>query len=302
MELNPNVLSAMRTAYILKFQDAFKAQQTTWEKYCMVEGDSAHTAIEFPFLETFAFLREWIGPRQVKNLSSKKLRIVERAFEDTVRVKVRDAQTDNWKQYASLFAQMGAAGGQLWDRLAVEAITNPAAWIDNKAFFTDTRRYGDDKKGSVIVNVTAAALAKTSFEAVYQAMTSYRAHNGEALAVVPDTLMVGPKLRGIAWDLIKNTKLVTADGQTTTDNRNLDLVEVIMNPRLVGDFENDWYLMQAKQPIKPVIMQKSVEPTVVAKDKPDHDNVFDRSEILYGSSAYGNAACAFPHLISRGGR
>lgn len=297
-EINPNVLAAARTAFSLKFQNAFSGVPTLYQKFCMLEGDAAHTAIEFPFLETFAFMREWIGPRQIKNLTSRKLRIVERPFEDTVKVKVRDLETDNWKQYATLFAQMGEAGGQLWDRLAVEAVTQAKAWIDNKAFFADTHKYGS----SLIVNVASAKLSKTSFEAGYETMTSYRAHNGEALAVIPDTLMVGPKLRGMAWDLIKNTRIVTADGQTTTDNRNLDLVEIVMNPRLVGDFADDWYLMQANKPIKPVVLQKSKDAQLVARDKPDHDNVFERDEIVYGSKAYGNAACAFPHLIYRGGR
>lgn len=298
MELNPNVLSAARTAFSLKFQNALKDQPTLYQLFCMDEGDPAHTAIEFPFFDVFAFMREWVGPRQVKNLNSKKLRVVERPFEDTVKVKVRDLETDNWKQYGLLMAQMGQAGAQLWDRLSIEAITEAKEWIDNKNFFADTRKYGKN----TIVNVTAAKLARASFEAAYEAMTSYVAHNNEACAVLPDRLMVGPRLRGIAWDLIKNTRIVVAEGEAAVDNRNLDLVEITVNPRLVGDFADDWYLMQTKGIIKPVVLQKSKPCEFTAMDKPDHGNVFDRDEILYGTKAYGNAAPAMPHLIYRGGR
>ena len=133
-------------------------------------------------------------------------------------------------------------------------------------------------------------------------MTSYQAHNGEPLCVVPDMLMVGPKLRAAAWDIIKNTKVVSSGGSATVDNRNFELVEILVNPRLTGDFEDDWYLMQTGGFVKPVILQKSRDCELVAMDRADHENVFERDEIVYGTKAYGNAVCAFPHLIFRGGR
>ena len=298
MELNPNVLTSMRTAYSLKFQQAFDAVETLYDKFCMIEGDSAHSILEFPFLETFAFMREWIGPRQVKNLKSQSLRVVERAFEDTVKIRVRDIETDNWKQYASLIAQMGQAGKQLWDRLAVEAITANENWIDGVPFFSADHLYGTNS----ICNTSAEALTKESFEAAYETMTSYQAHNDQTLAVIPDTLMVGPKLRAAAWDIIKNTKVVSGPDGAVIDNRNFDLVEIIVNPRLTGSYADDWYLLQNKGIIKPVILQKSKECELTAMDRPENESVFERDEIIYGTKAYGNAVCAFPHLIYRGGR
>lgn len=297
MELNKDRLSAMRTAFNLKFQNAFSAVPTVYDKFSMVEGDAAHTTIDFPFLETFAFLREWIGPRQIKNLTSRVLRMTEKAYEDTVAVKVRDIETDNWKQYASLIAQMGQAGAQLWDRLAIEALTNPKAWIDNKAFFGE-HKYGKQ----TIANAVSTALNETTFDAAFLTMCSYQGHNGEALGVRPDTLMHGPSLSATAWNIVKNSKVVVTEGTAAIDNRNFNKVELLENPRLVGDYANDWYLMQANGVIKPVILQKSKDVELVPLDKPDHENVFDRDEILYGSKAYGSAAAAFPHLVYRGGR
>ncbi len=298
MELNPNVLSAMRTAFSMKFQDAFAAASTVYEKFCMIEGDPAHSAVEFPFLETFAFMREWIGPRQAKNLKSQTLRVVERAFEDTVKIRVRDIETDNWKQYAILIAQMGQAGSQLWDRLAAEAITGSDKWIDGKTFFHTAHKYGE----SVICNTSPDTLSRESFETAYETMTSYRSHNGEAMSVIPDTLMVGPKLRATAWDIIKNTKSVSGENGAVVDNRNLDIVEIVINPRLVDEYENDWYLSQNKGILKPVILQKSKDCELTALDRMEDENVFERDEVIYGTKAYGNAVCAFPHLIYRGGR
>lgn len=298
MELNPNVLSAMRTAFNMKFQEAFDATETVYEKFCMIEGDPGHSAVEFPFLETFAFMREWIGPRQAKNLKSQSLRVVERAFEDTVRIRVRDIETDNWKQYAVLIAQMGQAGRQLWDRLSAEALTGSGKWIDGKTFFHASHKYGDN----TICNTTSDALSQSSFETAYETMGTYLSHNGEILGVHPDTLIVGQKLRATAWDIIRNTKVAVGENGAVIDNRNLDLVDIVINPRLTGTYADDWYLCQCKGIIKPVILQKSKECELTALDRPEHENVFERDEIIYGTKAYGNAVCAFPHLIYRGGR
>ncbi|MBR2434982.1 MAG: Mu-like prophage major head subunit gpT family protein [Lentisphaeria bacterium] len=298
MELNPDTLNSMRTSYSLKFQNAFDNTPTVYEKFCMIDGDPNHSAIEFPFLETFAFMREWIGPRQVKNLKSQSIRLVERAFEDTVKIRVRDIETDNWQQYSALIAQMGQAGRQLWDRLAVEALTGNSKWIDGKAFFHQEHKYGS----SVICNTASDALSRETFETAYERMTSYTSHNGETLAVCPDVLMVGPKLRATAWDIIKNTKIVSGDNGAVIDNRNFDLVEIVVNPRLSGAFADDWYLMQTNGILKPVILQKSKDCELTALDRQDNENVFEYDEIIYGTKAYGNAACAFPHLVFRGGR
>ncbi len=292
MELNSQNLSAMRTAFILKFKNAFGAVPTTYQKFCMVEGSKDTTMLEFPFLETFAFMRKWVGDRQVKNLNSKVLQLVEEAFEDTIGVPVRSIEADKWQLYGAIFAQMGEAGAQLWDRLAVEAITAPKPWLDNKAFF-GTHKYGN----STIINSTSSDLSVTTFESAFTAMCSYAGHNGEKLGVRPDTLMVGPALYNSAWEIIENTH--TVSGNATLPNRNYKKVELLENSRLDGD---SWFLMQAKGQIKPVILQKSKECELVALDKSTDENVFSRAEIIYGTSAYGSAACAFPHLIYRGGQ
>ena len=298
-DINSAKLSAMRTAFIMKFQGGGKLAGSNYQEFCMVEGDMAHTAIEFPFLQSFAFMREWVGPRQVKNLASQKLRIVEKAFEDTVSIPLRDVQSDNWNQYAHILVSMGQGCEALWDRLAAEALLNPAPWIDGEEFFSTGREYGD---GNLIRNTDPGELTAANFEKAYAAMQLYNAHNGEPMEVTPDLLIVGPELRAAAWEIIKLERVpATGNGNISVANRNFDLVKIQVNPRLRGKNRNRWFLAQTAGSVRPVVLQKSISGELTALDKPSDPNVFNDNKVIYGAKAYGNAACAFPHLIYRGG-
>jgi phage major head subunit gpT-like protein len=304
MDINRNFMSAAFTYISLRFQNAYTAaaEKSTYKLYCMVEGSASSKVIELPFLEAFAFMREWLGDRQIKNLSSKKLTLIERAFEDTVGIPMRDYETDNWKTYGTLFAQMGQAGEQLWDRLAAEALANPGSWIDNKAFFLATatgngaRKYGK----AVIVNKTTDPLSAASFAAGRTVMMSYCGHNGESLGVVPDTLMVGPALEDVAWDILVNEYAYDPDDKVQIKNKNKGRAKVVVNKRFVGDYANHWRLMDCSGEIKPILLQQSKKAKLVRMDNETDANVFFNGQALYGTDAYGNAAAAFPHLVYGG--
>lgn len=294
MNLTAERIDAMVTAFDLQFKNAYAAAGGVAEKFCVNVGDSAHSVVELPFFEAFSFMRKWVGPRQAKNLATKKLILKEDAFEDTIGIPQRAIETDNWAIYSTAIAQMSTNAKLIWDQLALEALCNPAAWIDGKAFFGDSRKYGK----SPIVNKAAAALTPESFNDAYETMMGYCGHDGNPLGVVPDTLMVGPKNRKTAFEIL-NAKLIS-DGTTTVDNPNLGLCEVIVNPRMVGDYANYWFLMSCKGPIKPVALQKSKEPVLTSLNRPTDANVFMEGQALFGTDAYGSAAAAFPHLVYAG--
>ena len=304
MDINRNLMSAVFTYISLRFKNAFTAAavNSTYKIFCMLDGNVKSKVLEFPFLEAFAFMREWIGSRKVKNLASKKLTLTERAFEDTLGIPMRDIETDNWQQYGTIFGQMGQAGEQLWDRLAVEALTGAGNWIDDKAFFLSTasgsgaRKYGK----SVIVNKTTSALTAVTFGAARTTMMSYADHQGESLGVVPDTLMVGPALEDTAWDILVNDFAYDATDKVQIKNKNKGRAKLVVNKRLVGDYANHWYLMDCSGEIKPVILQQSKLAKLTRMDNETDANVFQNGEALYGTDAYGNAAAAFPHLVYGG--
>jgi phage major head subunit gpT-like protein len=295
MNITSDKISAMNTAFDLSFKTAFEYAKTQYQEFCMTVGDADHTVVELPFFEQFSFMRKWVGPRQVKNLSAKKLVMREDAFEDTVGVPVRAIETDNWGVYANSISQMGDNASRLWDRLAAAALCDAGNWIDGKPFFSTDRKYGK----STVGNKTTDALSASTFNAAFEAMCAYCGHDKEPLGILPDTLMVGPKLRTAAFEIL-NSKLVSDGNGGNVDNPNAGLCKVIVNPRLVGDYDDYWFLMACGGPIKPVAVQKSKEGALVSLNQPTDQNVFMEGQALFGADAYGSAAAAFPHLVYGG--
>ena len=78
------------------------------------------------------------------------------------------------------------------------------------------------------------------------------------------------------------------------------LAKLIVNPRITGDYANYWFMMCCSGPIKPVAVQKSKEAALISKNRPDDEGVFMEDMALFGTSAYGSAAAAFPHLAYGG--
>lgn len=287
---------AAKTAYDLAFKNAFESAPSTYEQFSMTVGDSTHPVVKLPFLEQFSHMRKWIGARNIKNLSGKMLTMTEDAYEDTVGISQRELETDNWTMYLPAIQQMAVNGKLLWDQLAIEALLKPAEWIDGKPFFSTKRTY--DK--SVVSNTTGDALSHASLKAAYQTMTAYTGHAGEPLAVIPDTLMVGPALYFKAKAILENEFMKDETGTVTVDNDCKGLAKLIMNPRIIGKWANNWYLMSCSGPIKPVAVQKSKEPALVSKNAPNDEGVFMEDKAIFGTAAYGSAAAAFPHLVFGG--
>lgn len=313
MDINRTNMNALFTGYNQSFKDAFGLAPNTHEKFSMVIT-GAQPIMEYPFLESFAGMREWLGPRQIKNVSSKKLTVTEKPYEDTVGVKARDIETDRYGVYTPIVSQMGLNAGKLWDDLAYSALAGNGTWLDGAAFFGTTRKYG----ANTISNYTASALTGASISAgtlttgtygtARLTMQSYLGHNDKALGVQPNLLVVGPKLEALARLICESPVCVgsVATGESsyvsgaTAPNPYYKSAEVVVSTQLVGTYDDYWFLMATQGAIKPVIVQKGKEPVLIRRDREEDDNVFDRDEFVYGTKAYGAAALALPHLCYAG--
>ncbi len=303
MKFTKETLTAIKTSFVLKFTEAMMQAKANsiYAEFCTDVGDADFQIIEVPFLEQFAFMREWIGDRKIKNLQEKVLRIVEKAWEETVGISQRDLETGAWKQKGSIIAAMGKAGEMLWDKLFFDAIIKPPAWIDSKPFFSDNRKYGDGKDAGVICNVTEADLSFDSFGAAYEAMSSYTGAAGIALEVNPTHLLVGPSLYDRAKEILESEKIRDANN-VEVNNPHRGKVKIAKSLKLVGKNAKYWFMADNSGVIKPVMMQKSKLAEMVMFNQPTDEMVFMTGKALFGTTAYGNAAAAFPHLIYRGGK
>ena len=288
----------MRTAFNLRFKEGIEAYKPVYAALSMIEGDVAHDAIEFPFLEQFAGMREWLGDRQFKSLSNRKITIKEKPYEQSVSIPRRKIETDNYGIYGTVIAQMGAAVEELWDELFVEALANPEAWFDNKAFYASNRTYGSDKKAGTINNTAALALSFANFGTFYLQMSTFVGATGKPIASRPTHLIVGPALEDTARIIMMQDKYKDAEGNEVL-NPHKGKCQIVVHPLLAGAYANDWYLGKFDAVLKPIMVMKNKIGALVRLDSDTDENVFMRDEVVYGTSAYGNAAALFPHLLGR---
>lgn len=298
MELNSTNLTAMRTAFNLRFKNGVEGYKPVYAQLAMIEGDVAHETIEFPFLEQFAGMREWLGDRQFKSLSTKKITIKEKPYEQSVSIPRRKIETDNYGIYGTIIQQMGAAVEELWDELFIEALANPSVWFDGKDFYVANRKYGNLKNAGTINNTAALALGFANFGTFYLQMATFTGATGKPISSRPTHLIVGPALEDTARIILNQDKYRDVEGNEVL-NPHKGKCQLVVHPLLIGDYAADWYLGKFDAVLKPVMVMKNKVGALVTLDSETDENIFMRDEIVYGTSAYGNAAALFPHLLGR---
>jgi phage major head subunit gpT-like protein len=299
MDINRANMSSLFTGFNKAYSDAFLVKSKEYETKLaqfVMEVPGTTGIEEFPFLEQLAGLREWIGPRQIKNVASRKLTVKARTFEDTFSLPVNDIADDKYGLYTPLAAQMGANAANLKADIAFEALVGNGKWLDGANFFGTSRKYGKNTIG----NYTTNALSESTFNSAYLAMAEYQGHGNTSLRVRPTHLVVGPKLRTTAWAILKDEFRYDGSDKVQVMNPNQNLVELVILPELVGTYDDYWFLVAAGDMVKPLVLVNREEPKFVAKDKVDDDNVFFGDNVIYGTKARAEAALAVPHLVYAG--
>lgn len=271
-------------------------EQVLLEQIAMMGRSSGASAMH-GWLSQIGGMREWIGDRVVANILSGKLSIVNRKFEKTIEVPRDDIDDDNHGIYTPLVSAMGVSAGMLWMKLAIDALVANGEWADGLPFFGTDRTYS----GQAIVNATASALDATTFAAARVAMMSYKLDGDEPAEVLPVVLLVGPKLRDTAWNIVKNDFVSAGTGKGgNLQNPNKDAVALAVSPRLVGAHEDKWFLLGEQTGFRGIYVQKRKDPKFTGLFSDTDENVFWRDKFVYGTDARGEAFLTFPHLIYSG--
>ena len=159
----------------------------------------------------------------------------------------------------------------------------------------------------MICNTSSQELSPEAYAEARKTMMSYCGHNGSSLGIIPDLLIVGPKLEAAAFSILKDRLQLNAvthqgvSGIGSVGNPWNGSAELLVLPELCGDYEDLWFLCSNSGILKPVIVQQRKHPVLTSLDHEQDENVFARKEYLYGTDARGEAFLAFPHLIYRGG-
>ena len=293
MDLNANTMDALFTALNGSLNKGIAQAWNGWQKFSMVVNSNSSVE-RYPVMLVQGTMREWVGARVVHSLDGKTLDVRNRDYEHTEGVSRNDIEDDTIGLYSPLFEAMGVNAANLWGMLATEALCNPGNWADGAAFYKTDRQFGR----ATINNKVTGALSLSTYETARARMLGFCDAAGSPLGLIPDLLVVGPALEGTAKQILKAD--LTVSGGATVSNVHRDEAEIVVDPYMVGDHANKWFLICTTRGIRPIAVQKRKEGALVRWDSDSDLCVKEHNRNDYGLHFRGAAAAVGPHLVIGG--
>lgn len=291
MLIDTTAIANLRAGFSAIYQSAYDAA-TVWGPQVATEVTSSGKSNTYGWMEQLPKMREWIGPRELKNLAASSYTITNKPYELTVSVDRDDIEDDNLGIYTPLMAEMGRVAAKWQDELLATALQagTTALCHDGLPLFSASHMMSGSAQSNLFAGT---ALNQANYEAKRAVMMAYQGEGGRSLGVMPDTLIVPPQLEFTARSIVQAA--TAANGAT---NVSQGTARVVVVPELASE-GTVWYLADCSRAIKPLVFQVRKAPQFVAKDSPTDDNVFSRRSLVYGTDARGSAGYTLWFLISR---
>lgn len=283
MIVNQQNLTGVFNGFNVLFNQGFEGVKPQYEKVCMiVPSESSEETYEW--IGKMSNLREWIGSRQIKNLSAYSYVIKNKDFELTVAVPRNAIADDNIGVFKPLIQNMGESAKLHPDSLVFYLLANgfKEKTYDGSEYFSDNHPIYINGKKVIQSNKGTKKLTALSYAEARSKMMILKGEDNESLKIIPDLLVVSPQNEA------KAREILFADLINGSTNVNKNTCELLVAPEL-ADWAEQWYLLSTKRSIRPLIFQVREKPVFVTKTSNTDDNVFYDNQFLYGVNARYNA-------------
>ncbi len=153
MIITSAALSALRVGFKTNFQAGLGQAETMYTRVATTVPSTTKEN-KYGWLGNVPGMREWMGPRQVQNISEFDYSIANKSYEQTLGVSRTDIEDDNLGVYAPLFTAMGEAVAAHPDQLVWSLLKSGfTTRCYDKQYFFDTSHPVEDETGA-IVNVS----------------------------------------------------------------------------------------------------------------------------------------------------
>ena len=229
-------------------------------------------------------MREWVGDREIQNLTDSDYTIKNKNFELTIGVDRDAIEDDTIGLYTPSIEMLAQSAAQHPDKLIFELLAKgfTAKCYDGVAFFSDAHKVGN----KTVSNKGTAQLSLEAYIAARAGMMSLTNGKGQALGLIPDTLVVPPALEAKARDIL------VADFINGSRNTMQGTAKPLVVPQLAGN-DSAWFLLSTSRPLKPLIYQERKKAKFVSLTAETDSNVFMKRTFIYGAESRGNAGFGF---------
>lgn len=285
MVVNQLALRGIFVGFNTIFNKVFNDQSPLWSKVA-TKVPSSTSEENYKWLGKIPRMREWIGEREIQNLSASDYTIKNKKFELTIAVPKDEIEDDRIGIYNPIISDIAQSTATHPDNLVFKLLKNGfvTACYDGKPFFSTEHTNGEH----VVSNKGTAVLSSESYGKARASMMSLTDEHGDSLNLIPDLLVVPPALEGVA------KKILGADYIEGSSNIWKDTAELLVVPELAGkDSDSAWYLLCTKKSLKPLIFQEREAPKFTSRTNENDENVFNNDEYQYGVRARSNAGYGF---------
>lgn len=302
MDLTQPLLVSTFQQLDMRFQKGYTARKQYYAQFAELVPSSTKQNV-YSWLAELPGLRKWVGAKVARNISTRAYALVNEDWEDTYVIDRNDFADDVAGIYGNTEQLLGDAANRWPDDLMTDIVKagTTALCFDGQFFFdTDHPVDLDDAAAGIYANLlTGKALTQANYNAAVAAMQSFVGESGKPLEVAPTILMVPPTLRQTAFEITQAGLIAQGLGSSTgaagATNVNQGEVKVMVNPRLVGDTANAWYLFSTDR-IKPFVFQQRQSPTPVQMIDPSNPIVFNQRKWTRGVEARGTGGYTLPFL------
>lgn len=287
MPVNGEKLRAASVGFQTIFNKAFAAAAILWTLLAM-RVQSKNSSESYKWLGDMPQLREWIGERQVRELTAYDYTLKNKTFEGTIGVDVEDYEDDNLGVWAPQFAALGGQAARHPDKLVFGLLNDgfTAKGYDGKAFFATDHANSFNNKGT-------GALSDTSYDTARVALQAQKNAAGDPVGLVLSdqntTLVVPPALEKTGKLLVESPLL--DGGQANPFYKSARLV---VGAHLTS--ATAWFLLVDHDGLKPLIYQERRLPRLTLRADPRDDNVFWDKRVIHGVDYRGNAGYGLHQL------
>lgn len=283
MIINQLALRGIFVGFNTIFNKVFDAQTPLWSKVA-TRVPSSTSEENYKWLGKIPRMREWIGEREIQNLSASDYTIKNKKFELTIAVPRDEIEDDRIGVYNPVIADIAQSTALHPDNLVFKLLKGgfTTECYDGKPFFSNEHKTGK----LTISNKTNAVLTADSYGKARMAMMSLKDENKDSLNIIPNLLVVPPSLEGAAKTIL------TAEFIDGSSNIWKDTAELLVVPELSGS-DKAWYLLCTTKSLKPLIFQEREVPKFVSRTNENDENVFNKDEYQYGVRARSNAGYGF---------
>jgi len=206
-------------------------------------------------------MREFVDERRPGGMNAYSVSIEDKTFEASIAVDRRAIEDDQLELIRMRIKDLAVRVASHRHQIVIESLIGgfTTNGYDGVTFFNTAHPIPN---GATYGNRTTAALSATSLAEAISAMMLTPDDVGQPLGIVPDTLVVGPKLAWTAIELLESPVVVykgnSSDQAPSTPYINAfhGKLSLIVTPFLNGTSDDYWYLLDTKRPIKGVILQQ----------------------------------------------